>query len=457
MMRYLTILAILLCVIETTAQSVVEHKTRILFLLDASYSMGEAWGGETKWSTATRTLLEMADSSLHADNIEFGLRVFGHNYGLVDKNCKDSRLEIPIGPSNTKLLKRKVHEIKPNGITPLVYSIEKSEVDFGIYEEGTKNILILITDGAESCGGDPCSLSQLLQQKNIILKPYVIGLKLDKSVLAQYECIGKFINTNSPEELNTVLKKIADDMRHKTTVQVNLLDHNNKPTETGLAMSLYDQETGVLKYNFQHTLNGFGLPDTFEIVPSIPYRLVIHSLPPIVKENITLTKNMHNTISVHAAQGTLQVEMQGIAGTRVNDRIKTLIRHHGSTHTLHVQRVNTKQKYLEGEYEADILTLPRIHLDHLAVDQNKTTTIRIPLPGTVSISKTFDAYGAVFTTDGTHLQKIYDLRPSIHLETISLQPGKYRIVYRSKFAKSIHTTIDKEFTIQSGGAMTIKL
>ena len=42
-------------------------------------------------------------------------------------------------------------------------------------------------------------------------------------------------------------------------------------------------------------------------------------------------------------------------------------------------------------------------------------------------------------------------------ETLALQPGKYRIVYRSKLARTIHTTVDKEFEITSGGSLSLKL
>ena len=55
------------------------------------------------------------------------------------------------------------------------------------------------------------------------------------------------------------------------------------------------------------------------------------------------------------------------------------------------------------------------------------------------------------------MKKIYDLRLKDKQETIALQPGKYRIVYRSKNARTIHTTVDKEFEIVSSGSSSLKL
>ena len=55
------------------------------------------------------------------------------------------------------------------------------------------------------------------------------------------------------------------------------------------------------------------------------------------------------------------------------------------------------------------------------------------------------------------MKKIYELHLKDKQETIALQPGKYRIVYRSKSARTIHTTVDKEFEVASGGSLSLKL
>ena len=107
-----------------------QERTKILFLLDASLSMKSEWKGGTKWNVATSSLLEIADSISKIPNIEMGLRVFGDLYPEPDKNCRDSRLAIPFDTSNVSKFRRKLEELRPKGITPLVYSIEKAAIDF---------------------------------------------------------------------------------------------------------------------------------------------------------------------------------------------------------------------------------------------------------------------------------------------------------------------------------------
>jgi Ca-activated chloride channel family protein len=445
--------AIALAQLPNTSQ----QKTRILFLLDGSFSMRKEWPGGTKWTTATEALSAMMDTLSKVENVEVGLRVFGHQSQEPDKNCKDTRLEVSIGPNGFSYIKKKLPEIRPKGITPLAYSLEKCAYDFGNTTSG-KNILILISDGEESCEGDPCKISLILQRNNVVLKPFIIGMALESSSIAKMGCMGKIQNTDNAKEFTAALENVIEESIAKTTVQVNLNDLQKNAVETDVDMTLYDQQTGILKYNFIHTLNARGLPDTFTVSPIFNYKLQVHTIPPIIKENIQLTKFKHNIIDVDAARGELNFALQGaMSKPTFQDRIKCLVHQPGGLQTINVQKVNSKQKYLVGKYDLEILTLPRIYLDNIKVEQGKSTDVLIPAPGILTINKTFEAYGAIFVVEEKKMKKIYDLDIASKQESVALQPGKYRIVYRSKFAKTIHTTVDKEFEITSGGTLALKL
>lgn len=458
MMRHITYRSVLIAVIfmACTDMCAAQQKTRILFLVDASLSMKNQWTGGNKWYTAMNALTQIADSVSTLPNVEIGMRIFGHMYHEPDKNCRDSRLEVPIDSNNAARIRRKLEEIKPKGITPLVYSIEKSAGDFG--GKTGKNFLIVITDGEDACEGDPCAAALALQQNNIVLKPFIIGMAIQPRSFDNIDCIGKLMNTGNADEFRATLNQVVMDAIAKTTIQVNLNDADKKPTETDVNMTFYDKETGLAKYNFYHALNPRGLPDTLTISPLFKYKVQIHTIPPIEIDNVQLVKNKHVVINVDAPQGYLNFKLQGMVSKQgVTDRLKCLVYKPGSTQTLNVQRINSTEKYLTGTYDLEVLTLPRIMVRGVKIDQSKTTDVEIPTPGILTINKSIEAYGAIFTIDKDGMNKIYDLKIKEKQETIALQPGKYRLVYRSKLARTIHTTIDKEFEVTPGGTLSIKL
>ena len=433
-----------------------QERNRILFVVDGSLSMKSQWHGGSKWEAAVDALSQITDSLAQIPHIEMGLRMFGTLFPQPDHNCHDSYLLAPIDTNNVRQIKRKLDDLHPKGMTPLVYALEKSVADFGGIS--AKNVVIIITDGDDACDRDICSIPALYKKNNITLRPYIIGLSLQPETAANLKCLGKLFNTGNPAELKDALTNALDESLARTSLQVNLNDLSGKPTETDVDMSFYDAATGELKYNFYHSINARGEPDTLAIAPDFKYKLQIHTIPPIVVDNITIKKNRHNIVNVKAPQGYLNFTLQGtISKSAAMDRIKCLLHKPGETQTLSIQKINSKEKYLDGTYELEVLTLPRLTVKNVKIEQSKTTDVEIPAPGIVTLNKTFDSYGAIFIIEDGKMKKIYDLRLKDKQETLALQPGKYHLVYRSKAARTIHTTVDKEFEIASGGSLSLKL
>ncbi len=456
MMRRFSIYALITGLIwaANTHAVVAQERTRILFVLDASLSMQSHWKGGTKWETACNALIEIADSLSQIPHIEIGLRVLGDMYPEPDMNCKDSRLEVPIDSNNVKRIKKKLEEIHPKGITPLVYAIERTPADFG--DVPARNILIVITDGEDACDRDACGVSAMLQKNNIILRPFIIGMTLDDQSMKSLSCAGKLVNTHSAEEFSTALKSAVTDAISKTTLQINLNDKEGKPTETDVNMSFYDAASGQLKYNLYHSLNSRGLPDTLNITPIYKYKLQLHTIPPLFAD-VEMQKNKHTIINISAPQGYLHFTLQGNISKTAIEHIKCLVHQPGNWQTLNVQHLNAKEKYLTGTYDLEVTTLPRLLVKGVKIDQSKTTDVEIPAPGLVTLNKDFEVFGSIFIVEDNKMKKIYDLRLKDRQETLALQPGKYRLVYRSKNARTIHTTVDKEFEITTGGSLSLKL
>lgn len=428
---------------------------RVLIVLDGSFSMRKSWAGGTKWDIARSAILSISDSLKANGHVELGIRVFGHQFSESEKNCKDSKLEIPIGPINKNNIEQKLEVIRPKGITPILFSLEKSATDFGI-QSTAKNVIILITDGEEACGGDLCRVAEELQKQQISLRPFIIGMALPAEAESAFACAGSFVNTSKDDEFRQALAKAAADAIARTTVQVNLLDEEGRPTETNLPMTFTDALLSIPRYHFWHTLNGYGLPDTFEISPTMNYDLTIHSIPPLIKRNIKLQRYQHNIIAVRAPQGTFSVKCS-CTDLSVTPASVLLFREHESAILLH-SLTGKSEQLLTGTYRAEVLTLPPTSIPSFTVDNAKETIINIPCPGKLSLIKTTDVTGSILQlSDNGRLSHVLSLQPGLKPENITLMPGNYRVVYRARNSHAVHSSVDKDFVIPAGGSVSLKL
>jgi Ca-activated chloride channel family protein len=431
------------------------QKTRILFVLDGSQSMYARWENGQKMQIATRLLRELVDSLSDVKNIELALRAYGHQSSVTanGRDCKDTKLEVPFSPKNHKQITERLQTIRPKGTTLIAYSLEQAANDFPECAN-CRNVIILITDGIEECDGDPCAVSLALQKRGVILKPFVIGLGLEPDVMDAFKCVGNFYDATSEETFRNVLGIVISQALNNTTAQVNLLDELNNPSETNVAMTFYDSFSEQARYNFVHTIDSRGNPDTLPIDPLGSYNLVVHTIPPVAKKGITITPGKHNVIAVDAPQGDLLLKMNGF---NEYEDLKAIVRRPGKMETLVVQDFARKQRYITGKYDLEILTLPRTYIKDVTIAQSRTTTVEIPQAGIVSIGSTSKGYGSIFKQEADELVWVCNLSEVTTRESIVLQPGSYKVIYRPINARQSIYTKEESFTIQSGQSTQVKL
>ena len=424
--------------------------TRIEFLFDGSQSMYGKWQTGAKIDVAKKLMNELLDSLRFIPNLELALRVYGHQKNFPPQDCDDSKLEVPFSKGNISEIQRVLKGIVPRGTTPIAISLERSAADFP--ETPSRNILVLITDGIEECGGDPCAVSQALQKKGIFLKPFVIGMGLDVELKKTFDCVGRFFDATNESMFKQALDIVISQALNNTTMQVNLLDNKLNPTETNVNMSFYDRFTGENKYNYIHTLNSRGNPDTLVIDPLPVYDIVVHTIPQVRKDSIVLTPGKHTIVGIDAPQGYLKINYDGTGDAR---KTTAIVRKQHELTTLNVHDLNSTEKYLTGKYDLEILTLPRILLNDVSIDQSKTTTVSIPRPGIVTFVFNATGFGSVYTWKGKQLEWVCNLDETLTKETIYLQPGKYHVVFRPKNSRESIYTIEKDFSIITGESNVI--
>ena len=126
----------------------------LLFILDASGSMWGQIDGENKIVIARKVFSDLVKDL--ADDSQVGLVAYGHRR---EGDCDDIETVYPIGPLDRASLVGHVNGINPKGKTPITKSIQQA---FDVVRSnGGGASIILVSDGLETCGGDPCTTVRL--------------------------------------------------------------------------------------------------------------------------------------------------------------------------------------------------------------------------------------------------------------------------------------------------------
>ncbi|MBL7910494.1 MAG: VWA domain-containing protein [Bacteroidia bacterium] len=426
--------------------------TRILFVFDASKSMIAKHQNTTRMDGAKNLFFKFIDSLSKDKTLLFALRMYGHTVKYPPGDCKDSKLIVPFGVNNIALIKQKVQAATPTGITPIEHSLTEAANDF--VDNKTNNIVILITDGIEECGGDPCNARQKLMTKGIIFKPFIIGIGLTPEQIKTFECVGTFYDYDEQNTFSNITNIIQQQKLNKTSAQVNLLDKNSLPSETNVNTTFYDVGRKEYKYNYLHTMNYQNNPDTLYIDDFPTYKVIAHTIPPTESKEIKLSQGKHTIIPIDAPQGFLTIKRpDGVYN--FNERVKCIVRKANDMQTLNVQLLNATEKYITGKYDLEILTLPRIYINQNVIEQSKTNTIEIPNAGVLQVKCLEAGDGCILVKRNNKLEWVCNLSAQT-LQTYYLQPGTYVSTWRAKALKGSIYTVEKKFTITSDNQTIIE-
>ena len=438
-----------------TPQQKLPEKTRILFLLDGSGSMLANWENTYRITVAKRLLADLVDSLRSKQNLELALRIYGHQFDRAKRRCDDTRLEAPFESNNHDRIISILQNLGPKGTTPIAYALEQAANDFPRDDE-SRNIIIIITDGIESCDGDPCAVSLSLQRNNIFLKPFIIGIGMDKKFEEQFGCMGTFYDARNIGGFRKALNKALNQSLGKTTVSVELLDLYNRPTETNVNVSFINRFTQISAFEFIHYRDQYGRPDTVEIDPVLSYDLVVNTIPPVRKNDAKIIAGKHNVLEIKAPQGRISINQSGY--TEYKNGVLALVKQPKSKEIITTISIPGDEKLLVGQYDIECTTLPRMVFENVTINQSETKNLQINQPGVVNFVASSNGIGSIYEINENGSQAwIYNLDPDQPRNTITIQPGRYKIVFRPENAKGSKYTTIKEFTIEPGSSLNIRL
>jgi von Willebrand factor type A domain-containing protein len=161
-----------------SAASAVSSGNAIEIILDASGSMLQRIGSDRRIDIARQTLTKLVSADIPAGT-PFAFRVFGRE---VD-SCQTD-LEIPLGPLDRAAVSARIGklEAKNGAKTPIGASLDKVAED--LRSVRGERLVILLTDGEETCGGDPAAAIEQLKKAGVALRVNIVGFAIDDPRLA---------------------------------------------------------------------------------------------------------------------------------------------------------------------------------------------------------------------------------------------------------------------------------
>ncbi|AHF00015.1 vWA domain-containing protein [Thioalkalivibrio paradoxus] len=190
----------------TGAATAADHATVMVF--DASGSMWNRIDGDITRIEVARDVMEEffagRDAGAPISVIAYGHRRRG--------DCGDIEVLAPLGVHDPAELTAMMRALNPQGMTPLTDSLELARTQIPRTAESAD--IILVTDGLENCGGDPCALAAQLAAEGNSIRAHVVGFGMTSEEVNSLSCVpeqtgGQLFHTSSGAELAQALAAVS--------------------------------------------------------------------------------------------------------------------------------------------------------------------------------------------------------------------------------------------------------
>lgn len=193
--------------------TVVTSGLGVLLLIDASGSMNGLMGTDPKIAIVKDIFHDLTRhwSSPKDPPLQLALRVFGSKYPLEANQCDDSELLAPFGKNSLKVMEEKIAKLEAKGANPLAFALKKAKEDLaGVSDD---RVILLLTDGKDTCGEDPCATAKQLYEESKIIT-HVVAFDIAGEDEGMLKCIaevsrGRFFLARTKEELASAMDEAA--------------------------------------------------------------------------------------------------------------------------------------------------------------------------------------------------------------------------------------------------------
>lgn len=164
----------------------------VALIVDASGSMrAKLASGRSRISAAKDAVSKLITGL--PETTRLALRAYGHQSHTSKKNCKDTQLLTPfraVGENRADVI-TKTRGLNARGYTPITLVLELAAKDLKAEAGAASRVVVLVSDGKETCEGDPCAVAKALAEADASLTVHTIGFAVDVAARYQLQCIAR--------------------------------------------------------------------------------------------------------------------------------------------------------------------------------------------------------------------------------------------------------------------------
>lgn len=221
--------------------------TRVIVMIDGSGSMAGTMGGRTKLELAREAASGFVEG-LPA-SVQTSLLVFGQqgNNSQAGKARSCSAVDV-LAPMSTDRggLRTALGQVRAVGWTPLAAGLERAEALLSASATPGEQVIYVVSDGEETCGGDPVAVARRINGGRTRAIVNVIGFNLPSGEAAKLGAVaaaggGGFVNLSTQAELERITAEVKESIRQTDNEVAHSIARTDNRVKTGIAIT--DAET----------------------------------------------------------------------------------------------------------------------------------------------------------------------------------------------------------------------
>jgi len=169
---------------------------------------GVARTGTNRFNLARQAVIAIVD--LFPPEGYLALRLYGSEGQSIREDCTDSKLAVPCAPAaeNRDDILLALSQAPARGLTPIAYALEQAVADFP--GNDLDKLIIIVSDGIESCYGDPCGVATELGALGFVI--HTVGFVVSRTTATQLRCVatatgGTYFDVPVAVELSNKLRQ----------------------------------------------------------------------------------------------------------------------------------------------------------------------------------------------------------------------------------------------------------